>query len=232
LALSERFEMRLETETLDAIDRWREQTGGMPSRAEAIRRLVDQGLAAENSKPFQLDGGQRLITLLLCDLFAKLKVPSDLDPDFIREAILDRHDWAIGWRYTDIAGDVHKNEAAQEVSRVLHMWIAIEIAFDKLSEKEKARVTAETDEDGRFPGFDWNMESDVASIATFMIDKMDLFSRFRKRDLRCVFAKMPLYLRMLTAYKNIASKMTSDLMSASQLIAVLNAQADKRFTPR
>ena len=45
---SERFEMRLEPETIHEIDEWRRRQADLPSRAEAIRRLVDLGLKAKS----------------------------------------------------------------------------------------------------------------------------------------------------------------------------------------
>jgi hypothetical protein len=39
--------LRLPTETRQAIDRWAAKQEDMPGRSEAIRRLVDRGLASE-----------------------------------------------------------------------------------------------------------------------------------------------------------------------------------------
>jgi uncharacterized protein len=44
--LSERFEMRLSVELLRRIDEWRRAQSDLPSRAEAIRRLIELGLKA------------------------------------------------------------------------------------------------------------------------------------------------------------------------------------------
>jgi uncharacterized protein len=41
---TERFEMRLDVESVERIDEWRRKEPDLPSRAEAIRRLVDLGL--------------------------------------------------------------------------------------------------------------------------------------------------------------------------------------------
>jgi hypothetical protein len=43
---TERFEMRVPVAFLKAIDDWRRKEDDLPSRAEAIRRLVEQALAA------------------------------------------------------------------------------------------------------------------------------------------------------------------------------------------
>lgn len=42
--LAVRFEMRANQKWIEAVDAWRAQQPGIPSRAEAIRRLVDMGL--------------------------------------------------------------------------------------------------------------------------------------------------------------------------------------------
>jgi hypothetical protein len=42
---NERFEMRVPTSFLRAIDAWRRKQSDLPSRAEAIRRLVEQALS-------------------------------------------------------------------------------------------------------------------------------------------------------------------------------------------
>lgn len=53
---SERFEFRLNTETLDRIDEWRRAQPDLPSRSEAARGLIDIGLAGrrEEKQLFQL----------------------------------------------------------------------------------------------------------------------------------------------------------------------------------
>ncbi|MFT8334702.1 hypothetical protein [Acetobacter orientalis] len=45
-----RFELRLPPEMGDEIDEWRRQQADLPSRAEAARRLILVGLAAEKDK--------------------------------------------------------------------------------------------------------------------------------------------------------------------------------------
>lgn len=43
--LTERFEMRLSEEGVAKLDEWRRQQPDLPSRAEAIRRLIERGFA-------------------------------------------------------------------------------------------------------------------------------------------------------------------------------------------
>jgi len=48
---TERFEMRLDVEAIKRVDEWRRNQSDLPSRAEAIRRLVNQALSSADSKP-------------------------------------------------------------------------------------------------------------------------------------------------------------------------------------
>lgn len=47
---SERFELRVSEEFLKKVDDWRRKQPDLPPRAEAIRRLVEQGLKMEESR--------------------------------------------------------------------------------------------------------------------------------------------------------------------------------------
>ena len=44
---SERFEMRMSAGPVKAIDAWRRRQSDLPSRSEAMRRLIDAGLRAQ-----------------------------------------------------------------------------------------------------------------------------------------------------------------------------------------
>ena len=48
---TERFEMRLDLEMIERIDRWRREQPDLPGRAEAMRRLVDKALGDPPKKP-------------------------------------------------------------------------------------------------------------------------------------------------------------------------------------
>ena len=56
---TERFEMRLDPGTLEKVDGWRSRQGDLPSRAEAVRRLMETGLTAEERKPLKFSDGEK-----------------------------------------------------------------------------------------------------------------------------------------------------------------------------
>lgn len=47
--LTERFEMRLSADDVIRLDDWRRQQPDIPSRAEAIRRLVELGMTVDDA---------------------------------------------------------------------------------------------------------------------------------------------------------------------------------------
>ena len=56
---TERFEMRLDPETILKVDEWRRDQSDLPSRAEAIRRLVQQGLVSSSTKQLTFTDGEK-----------------------------------------------------------------------------------------------------------------------------------------------------------------------------
>ncbi len=56
---TERVEIRLDRSFLKTVDNWRRKQRDIPSRAEAIRRLAERGLASSAATPPQLRKGSR-----------------------------------------------------------------------------------------------------------------------------------------------------------------------------
>lgn len=61
---TERFELRLNLETIDRLDRWRSEQADLPSRAESVRRLIEAGLGMTSDQTFQAMKFQILATSL------------------------------------------------------------------------------------------------------------------------------------------------------------------------
>ena len=55
--LSERFELRFTADLLRQIDDWRRKQSDLPSRAEAIRRLIETALKSEQR--VRINGGKQ-----------------------------------------------------------------------------------------------------------------------------------------------------------------------------
>lgn len=225
---TERFEMRLDRETLQRVDKWRSQQPDMPSRAEAVRRLVDRSLNASGSKEVVISDGEKLTLLMLCDMFRHLEIPSDTNPDFVARALVNGHYWGLEWKYPGLYDRHIDNPAVvSEVVDVLDMWSFIESAYANLSEDEKARVETDATPFGRhvrFPGFDGNNETEHLAVAHFLIRDLKRFQTFKERGLNSHSPSVERYRRMLHVFEPIRSTLIGRELSVTEIIELLRAR--------
>ena len=178
---TERFEVRFELSMLERIDNWASRQPDRPTRSDALRRLVKRGLETK------IDNGDRLVIMMLRDIQKALKLKhTEIDPDFVAEAIWGGHYWALDWQYPGLFHEhFDRREAVHEVVNTLDMWSLIENSYENFSADDKKRVEARVGTSGRnprFPGFDGNYETEYMSIAQFLVEKMDRFQSFKGRD--------------------------------------------------
>jgi uncharacterized protein YfbU (UPF0304 family) len=231
---TERFEMRIDSELLDRLDNWRSTEDDTPSRAEAVRRLLEAGLAHDNKgQPVHLSDGEKLIATMVANLIKGLKVKTDVNVDLVESVIYGGHYWALGWEMPGIFhGHADKQSRVSFVVDVLDMWTFLEEAFDKLSAADKAQLANDATPFGahvRFPGFDGNNESEYLGIARFLITDLQRFSRFRddKRDLNSHHPTLETYGKMFRTFEPMRRTLTfGKSMTAAQMAAVINARME------
>jgi hypothetical protein len=226
-AMTERFEMRLGPSVLEGLDSWRATQDDLPSRAEAVRRLVELGLGNSTKRRISLGSGEKLIVMMLCQLFKHLKVEGEIDPDFAEEVIYGGHYWALGWEYS---GLFHSHEDAEtvvtEVVDVLDLWSFLERGFASLSKKDKDRVAAETfGKHVAFAGFDGNGEGEHIGVARFLINKLDRFTEFKGRSLDAHMPTLDAHRRMLSVFEPIRPNLTGRDLNATEIIQILLAMS-------
>lgn len=223
--MTERFEMRLGPSVLEDLDSWRATQYDLPSRAEAMRRLVEVGLSNSAKRRVALGDGEKLIVMMLSQLFKHLKVKSEIDPDFLEAVIYGGHYWALGWEYS---GLFHSHEDAEtvvtEVVDILDLWSFLERGFESLSKQDKDRVAAEAEPFGRhvkFAGFDGNGESEHIGVARFLINKLDRFTEFKGRDLNAHMPTLGAHRRMLSVFEPLRSNLIGRDLNAAEIIQIL-----------
>ncbi|EPP3876560.1 YfbU family protein [Pseudomonas aeruginosa] len=228
---SERFEMRIDSDLLERLDQWRQGEDDTPSRAEAVRRLIEAGLAHDNKgRAPHLSDGEKLIAMMLAELIKKTGVDVDTNVDLVEKVILGGHYWALGWEMPGIFhGHADKQSRVRFVVDVLDMWSFMEEAFDELGEESKARLAKEADPFGKhvqFLGFDGNNESEHLGIARFLINDLDRFSRFREghRDLNSHCPTIESYGRMLRVFEPIRQTLVGRRLNVDELAAILNSR--------
>jgi uncharacterized protein YfbU (UPF0304 family) len=227
----ERFEMRLGQVTLQRVDEWRARQADVPSRSEAVRRLMEVGLdATGENRQVRLSDGDKLVLVMLCELFKYMKVKGgEIDPGFVEAAIFGGHYWGLEWKYTGLFhGHEDPKTVVSEVVNILDMWYFLEQGFGELSKQDKDRVAAEADPFGKnvvFRGFDGNNETEHVGVARFLIDQLDRFTEFKGRGLNAHMPTLEAYRRMLAVFEPIRRTLTGRDLNASEIIEILNARA-------
>lgn len=227
-AKSERFEMRLDEDILGRVDSWGEKQGDRPSRAEAMRRLLEVGLERSDTETVKFSDGEKLLAMMMRDVYKHLKVRGEIDPDFIGEVMWGGHYWAPRWEMHGLFHDYEDDPRdVRFVVNVLDMWTFMERGHEKLPAKEKVRVAKEADPFGKhvqFAGFDGNNESAHMGIARFFIDKMNRFSKFKDRELNSHAPMIGAYRQMLQVFEPMRVNLIGVELGADQLIAILKAR--------
>ncbi len=222
---SERFELRIDEEQLSRVDGWASEQSDRPTRAEAIRRLINIGLSAGSSRAVHFSDGEKMLILMMGDLFKALKVKdSESDPKFLADVIYGGHYWAPKWDMQGVFHDHVDNPSdVSYVVDVLDMWSFIEEAYERLNPEQLQKIKESVGEfaGAEFYGFDGNNESNQLSIASFLINKMNRFSRFKGRELNSHCQTYSRYRNMLENFEPIRSTLVGQSLGVQHLITLL-----------
>lgn len=203
---TERLELRLDEELVERIDTWINETGQASSRSDAVRQLVDIGLGTVTGKSIHLTDGDKLNFMMLRDIMKHLKIKdTETDVELVAETIYGGHYWAPTW---EMQGLFHKHADRPAdvnlVVKTLDMWDFIEGCIEKLTPDEAERLkVANHGYLPKFAGFDGNDEPSLLSITHFIVEKMERFSRFKKRDFNSHAPTAERYRRMVVMFDSI-----------------------------
>ncbi|MCG6112881.1 MAG: YfbU family protein [Paracoccus sp.] len=224
-AKTERFEMRLDEGLLEKIDNWRERQNQQPSRAEAIRTLVELGLSGTDLA-IRPNGHDRLMMWMMAEVLKQQKGSEGKDTaKLVQQAIYGGHFWALEWQLRGILhSSLDSPEDVKFVVDVLDMWDFIEISYSKLSASEKDKIEAAVGPIGRNPkfiGFDGNNETELMSIATFLVRDLNRFSHFSERSFNSHMPKADRYRKMLDQFEPMRRDLLGIDLDADQIIRLL-----------
>ena len=176
----------------------------------------------------KITDGEKLILLMLSELFEQFKVNGEIDPEFIKSAIFNDQLWGLRWKYPGIPFEnVEDPEIVKEVVDILDMWSFIEHSYEKLSDDEKIKLEKGAEPFGkspRFHGFDGNNETFHMSTALFVVNDLDRFNEFKGRDFNSHCPSLDGYQRMLSVFEPIRNNLGYEPLSVKDLIAILNEQ--------
>lgn len=173
----------------------------------------------------KVSDGEKLILLMLSELYDQLKVDGEIEADFIRSAIFSNNLWAIPWKYSGIPfEDQDDPEIVKEVLDILDMWSLIEFSYGKLSEEDKEyleKTVAPFGKDPKFPGFDGNNESSHMGIASFIVNDLDRFEEFKGRNFNSHCPSLDGHERMLSVFEDVRKSMNFGPLSVKDLARIL-----------
>jgi uncharacterized protein YfbU (UPF0304 family) len=193
-----------------------------------MRRLVELGLLRSSRDSIKLSDGEKLLLLMLGEVYNHLKVKGESRPDFLANVIYDGHFWAPKWKMPGVFHDYEDDPRDLPITLdMLEMWDRIESGWERLSKKDKERVAKDADPFGsavKFAGFDGNTEAAYIGIASCLIEQLDRFSRFKGRDLNSHAPVLATYRRMLAVFTPMKKTLSMGReLDADQLIRILNA---------
>ena len=122
----------------------------------------------------KLSDGEKLITLMLCDIAKALKIEGELDPDFISSMVAGNDEWAIKRKYHGAFHDERSSEeTVEETSNILNAWRDITFSVKALNEDDRNALEGGADS-YKFPGFDGN-EPGHYGVASILLGQLGLF---------------------------------------------------------
>lgn len=176
----------------------------------------------------KMSDGEKLIALMLCDIYDKFEIKGEtgIKPSLIKRAIQSEKTWVINEAYKISSSS--RPEEAEEVSQIMDMWSNIEASYEELNKKDQNEVK-ELAREPKFDGFDGNNESEYKSIAEYFINDLDLFCEFKNRELNSHGARLKSYKDMLSVYNNSLGYMKDHFgkLPTDILISLLNEMKSK-----
>lgn len=182
----------------------------------------------------KITDGEKIILLMLSELYEQLEIRGEINPKFMKEAIFSNNLWALPWKYSGIPFEDQEDPAiVKEVFEILDMWSFIEYSYAQLDDQDKALLEKDLTplgKDPKFSGFDGNNESEYMGTASFIVNELERFVEFKGRSFNCHFPSIDGHRRMLCTFKEIRENLNSGSMTEKDLVAILKEKNHPRKT--
>ena len=172
----------------------------------------------------EMTKAERLIVLMLCDLYKSHGEDKMFNPKLIEYAVAQGQLWALSWEYGGLLNADSPTKAQVDlVADVMTMWQVIEAFMSRFTPDQQNEVVVATGrrlEHIKFEGF---YEEPYRSIFGFMLEELGRWPQFAGRDYSKMLPVLEADLRMLVKYKEMrdANKLGLEL-TPEQVIEIVN----------
>lgn len=176
----------------------------------------------------KLSDGEKLILYMVADLTKQLKLRTEINPDFVMNAVTSGDTWILKARHRGIFDCEEVDESiVRETDRIMGMWSVVERSVEKLSKPDVEKLTGKFGEAAmQFRGFDGNGSEGHYGVAVRFVRDLDLFQEFAGRDLNSHWPTHNRDRGMLAAYEATRDRQgirVDPFLSLEQLAEVLQA---------
>ena len=82
----------------------------------------------------EIRSSEKLILVMLSEIYKKLEIDGEVNPDFIQSAIFSGNLWGLDWEYESLSDAQDKTPPkVKEVIDFLDMWDFVESSYENLS---------------------------------------------------------------------------------------------------
>ncbi|HBM90316.1 MAG TPA: hypothetical protein DD400_00315 [Rhodospirillaceae bacterium] len=180
-----------------------------------------------------LSKGEKLLLIMLCDLYQQLSIRSDIDPQIVKNAIVNDQTWGIEWEYSGLLGSEGGPfpPIVKEVGDILDMWSFIKESYAQISSAEKCNLQilsgdlCEISADKMvFPGFDFDAEQEHYIVAKFFISQLGMFPALHSDSLNACTPVLKGHKRMMDVFTPMRAKVSGRLLNAAELLEIFKSQ--------
>ncbi|MDA9498425.1 YfbU family protein [Bradyrhizobium sp. CCBAU 11357] len=181
----------------------------------------------------KLSDGEKLILLMLADIYKAMKIKGEFDPDFISNTIFKDQLWGFNWELSGIPFEAAEDPSeVRETTDFLDMWMFLEEGYEALGPAEKKQLEKDAEPFGtdvKFPGFDANNEPHY-HVASYMLNDMrHRFDYFKGRNLNSHSHSVDAYKRMYRVFEPIRNRLHNRRLNLAELTEILKARVHPSY---
>lgn len=174
----------------------------------------------------KLSNGEKLILVMMSEIYEKLGIKGELDPRFIKASIFDNQLWGLRWKYEGILQSDEPNPPeVDETTDILDMYRMMGDAFKGLPPTDQADVKKQAGHNTSyldFPGFDGNNDAHFF-IAKFLVEELGRYQERKGSEMNShTSSSIDRYRQMLPVFKKARGRSGGGGLTKQEIIDILN----------